>query len=215
MQRTFDISLLPEIEHLRKLTQALAMLDAIIEPEWEYRFYSFNSTWADGEQLASMRNGSGDHWFLLFCDAGAALHALEHEAKIFTYNKPYPGIFNNLPSEFHANFLHEAAFETNNSTFSCWRRFSDAEWHRGNAKLPDLYDADGSVERLVVLLGKPEQYVKFVSEYYEKEVALTDISAIYRHTPLTNDLIVRLNPETTFESLQKSIREIGYPASNG
>jgi len=37
------LEVLLDIEALRKLTQSLAMLDAIMSPEWEYRYYSFNS----------------------------------------------------------------------------------------------------------------------------------------------------------------------------
>src|SRR5689334_10660936 len=70
---------LPGIENLRRLTQSIAMLDAIICPEWEYRFYSYNSKWGVGEQMASMRNGCGDHWFLLFDLNGAALVGFAHE----------------------------------------------------------------------------------------------------------------------------------------
>ncbi|MFJ8870360.1 hypothetical protein ACIRD6_31970 [Streptomyces sp. NPDC102473] len=36
------------------------MLDAILSPGWESRHYSFNVGWADGEEMALMRNGSGD-----------------------------------------------------------------------------------------------------------------------------------------------------------
>jgi hypothetical protein len=43
MISTKDLSALPTIETLKKRTQSLAMLDAIIEREWEYRYYSFNS----------------------------------------------------------------------------------------------------------------------------------------------------------------------------
>jgi hypothetical protein len=57
---------IPDVESLKKLCQALAMLDAIISPEWEYRYYSFDSKWAQGEMMASMRNGSGDEYFILF-----------------------------------------------------------------------------------------------------------------------------------------------------
>ena len=57
---------LPGIEELRRLTQSLAMLDAIMTAEWEYRFYSFNCRWDTDEMMASMRDGSGDHWFLHF-----------------------------------------------------------------------------------------------------------------------------------------------------
>ena len=50
--------------------QSLAMLDAILSPEWEYRHFSFNSRWAPFEQMGSMRNGQGDHYFALFSAVG-------------------------------------------------------------------------------------------------------------------------------------------------
>jgi len=42
MISTRNLAELPEPEALKKLASALAMLDAIIEREWEYRYYSYN-----------------------------------------------------------------------------------------------------------------------------------------------------------------------------
>jgi len=70
---------LPDIERLRRLAKSIAMLDAIISPEWEYRSYSYNSHWGQDEEMASMRNGCGDDWFLLFNSHGAALKGFAHE----------------------------------------------------------------------------------------------------------------------------------------
>jgi len=36
---------IPDIETLRRLTKSVAMLDAIICPEWEYRYFSYDSKW--------------------------------------------------------------------------------------------------------------------------------------------------------------------------
>ena len=54
------------IENLKKKLKSLAIADAIIEPEWEYRYFSYNSQWGQNEEMASMRDGSGGHWFVLF-----------------------------------------------------------------------------------------------------------------------------------------------------
>lgn len=70
--------------------RSLAMLDAILSPEWEYRYYSFNSKWAEGELMGSMRSGCGDYWFALFCSAGVALHGIAHEAPNFRPEIGYP-----------------------------------------------------------------------------------------------------------------------------
>ena len=80
MISTRELTRLPDLRSFRRLTRALALLDAIMSPDWEYRYYSFNAHWAEGEMMASMRNGSEDHWFALLCPAGVALHGLAHEA---------------------------------------------------------------------------------------------------------------------------------------
>ena len=57
---TRNLGALPNIESLRRQMQTLALLDAILEREWEYRYFSFNCRWSNTEQMGSMRNGSGD-----------------------------------------------------------------------------------------------------------------------------------------------------------
>ena len=65
MISTRDLKGMPDIEKLRRLLQSMAMLEAILLPEWEYRYYSFNARWAEGEQMGSMRDGSGNDFFAL------------------------------------------------------------------------------------------------------------------------------------------------------
>ncbi|MEK3838400.1 hypothetical protein [Paenibacillus sp. FSL R7-0128] len=53
------INRLPDVEESRCIFQAAAMLEAILMPEWEYRYYSYNAHWDKNEQMASMRDGEG------------------------------------------------------------------------------------------------------------------------------------------------------------
>ncbi len=99
MISTRSLSGLPDIAGLRRLTRSLAMLDAILCTDWESRYYSFNSKWADGELMASMRNGSGDQWFALFTEAGVAIHGLAHESPMFREGNPWSGIWDSLPGD--------------------------------------------------------------------------------------------------------------------
>lgn len=215
MIATKDLRLLPEPVTLRRLTRSLAMLDAILSPEWEYRYYSFNSKWSEGEMMASMRNGSGDHWFAIFCAAGVALHGLAHEAPAFRPGKPWPGIFEQLPVEFHQNLLHEPAFTTADSTFCVWRRAGETRWSCGPVDLPEGADPDGSADMLSILAGDPRDYVAFAEEYYERELATDDVAAIYRHQPLDSALVRRLNPDVELAALAQDREEIGYPEVAG
>ncbi len=43
MISTRDLTSLPNVDDLRQLLQSLAMLDAILSPDWDGRYYSFKS----------------------------------------------------------------------------------------------------------------------------------------------------------------------------
>ena len=217
MVTTIRRNMLPDIDALRRLSQSLAMLDAIISPQWESRYYSFNSTWGSGEMIASMRNGSGDDYFLLFNAAGAILKGFAHESPMTPYaNRDYkvwPGVLDNVPTEF-ASFLSEPAFTLEDTTFCLWRRHVDSNWQVGKIEYPseDL-DPDGSDALLAILDGQAATYREFAESYYERSVDLSSIEKIYQHRPLTQELISALNPELSPEDLSADILEIAYPSN--
>jgi hypothetical protein len=191
------------------------MLDAIFSPEWQYRYYSFNSRWTKGEMMASMRDGCGDDYFILFTAAGVALKGYAHESPMARYNvehrKPWPGVLDEVPTVF-ADYLREPAFSMNETTFCLWRRKQDRSWKRGDIEFPPGDDPDGSAELLAILDGNPRTYQRFCEGYFEQEPPLKHIRAIYEHTPLTPELVSALNPETTLAALREDVSEIGYPS---
>lgn len=208
---TADLRGLPDLTGFRRLTKSLATLDAILSPEWQYRLYSFNATWGrdTSDMLASMRDGCGDSWFAILCDAGVAIQGLAHESPTFTMGRPKPWVFEDLPEAFHENLLHEPAAEASNSTYCIWRLASDAAWHCGVAS-GERVD-DGSDEHLAILNGDPNAYVALAAAYYEVQVALDDVRAIYDHEPITRELVARLNSDVDWDALQNDLRQIGYP----
>lgn len=210
MISTRNLDELPDIASLRRLTRSLAMLDAIQSPEWESRYYSFDSHWGDGEMMASMRNGQGDHWFALFTRDGVVLLGLDHEAPMFRPDDPWPGLVDSLPPEL-APAVSEPAFDARNCTFCIWRRTDGARWERGPVRFADGDDPDGSAQLLQLLDGRPESYRAFAADYYEVDLPLDSVAAVYRHEPLTRTLIERLNGDVTLEELRDDIAEIGYP----
>ncbi len=202
---------LPDLPTLRRLTKSLAMLDAILSPEWQYRYYSFNSQWSAGAQMASMRDGCGDDWFLLFAPWGAALKGFAHESALAKHPSFPDRVQQSLPSSF-ASFLNEKAFSMDRATFCWWRGHSDSRW--SVVSLDDTHpssDLDGSAELLGILDGNPQTYQMWAQSYYERDVSLLAVQAIYEHRPLDEALLAALNPELTPVELRPDIDEIGYP----
>ena len=78
---TRDLSRLGNLSLVERVSQSIAVLDAILSPEWDYRFFSFNSEWdpANRERMASMKDGSGDEYFAVFSPLGGILKGFAHE----------------------------------------------------------------------------------------------------------------------------------------
>jgi hypothetical protein len=135
MISTKNLTQLLEPPALRKITKALAMLDAIIEPEWEYRYFSFNSKWSESEEMASMRNGSGDGWYCVFSSTGIFLKGFDHESEMSPWNREqksvWPGVLDNVPAVFEP-CAAEPAFSMGDTTYCIWRENSESQWRIGN-----------------------------------------------------------------------------------
>jgi hypothetical protein len=213
---TRDLSRLPDINALERITRSIAMLDAILSPEWEYRYFSFNSSWdlSLGERMASMRNGSGDEYFLLFGVAGAIMKGFAHESAMSPWSDAargvWHGVFDGVPPPF-APFLREPAFNMGDATFCIWRLATDSSWHRGEIAFPDGEDPDGSARLLWALDGNPQTYRDYAMDYFEMDIEAAAVGEIFNHAPLTEDLVVRLNSERNFAELETDAEEIGYP----
>ena len=202
---------LADIEALCRRTQSLAMLDAMLCPEWLYRYYSFNSRWSEGAQMASMRDGCGNDWFLLFDEFGAALKGYDKES-VLAENGVFPATVQaSVPPGF-ASFLNEPAFSMQRASFCLWRRHTDSGWNV--VAMDDAISRsseDGSLEMLRILDGNPLTYRDWAQDYYEREVALDAVRAVYAFQPLTAELIAKLNPDLSLENVATDAIEIGYP----
>src|SRR5262245_20193340 len=164
MISTRDLSGLPDVDGLKRLLQSVAMLDAILSPEWQYRYYSFNSKWSRGKQMGSMRDGCGNDFFALFNKHGCFLKGFDHEAAMTPYARDpkavWPGVLDTVP-DCSSDWLNGPAFSTEDTIFCVWRRYRDRKWHRGDITFPKGKDPDGSLELLTPLDGHPRTYLKW------------------------------------------------------
>lgn len=214
MISTKNLKELQSINSLKKLLKSLAVLDLILSPDWDGRYYSFNSKWSADEEMGSMRNGCGDEFFVLFTKEGCFFKGFDHESEMSSWStpdqKPWPGIYSGIP-EALMSAVEEPAFSTNSVSFCYWRLINDKFWSRGNFELPSSDDPDGSEYMLDILDGNPHTYQDFAEEYFDEDIPLSPICDIYDHKPITHKILEYLNPEVTLASVQEELEEIGYP----
>lgn len=187
---------LPDTGELERICKGLAALDAVLCEDWESRYYSFNASWAKGERMASMRNGSGDDWFIVFNRAGAFLKSFWHEYK----RTPATQIYAGLPAEFSRCFK-EPAFSMEWVTFGGWN--AGASWQlRG--------DEGPMAEQLAILSGKPEAYRAYAASYFELEIAVAPIAHVLAGKKIDAKILAALKSDRTLADLRPEFAEIGY-----
>ena len=149
-----DTNSLPNIANLRRRSQALAMLDAVVCPDWESRYYSFKARWSENESVGSMRNGCGDDWFIQFSPVGVAIKGLAHETLIAADDAFAREVQMQVPQTF-SSFLNEPAFGMDCLSYCYWRRSEDQNWHKVIHPDQALSQSDdGSTEYLALQIGR-------------------------------------------------------------
>ncbi|KIF69289.1 hypothetical protein HY68_12910 [Streptomyces sp. AcH 505] len=213
---------LPDIRSLRDLCRAMAMAEAVLDPARE-RYYSFNSRWSETEALASMRNGSGDEFDIVFSSAGAFIRGFDHESPLSPYQHdaapaPWPGVVDSVPDVFR-KYVREPAFTDEDGTpvvtVCVWRQPADERWRAGRIDFPGGHpDPDGSEWLFGLLVDPtPEAFQSFAKDYYETPVDLEAVRHLYDLRPLTRSVIADLNPAVSLHDVTGAAETIGYPVS--
>lgn len=184
------------IEQLRKKMKSLALLDAIIEQEWEYRYFSYNSNWSDSEEMGSLRDGSGGEWFLWISGALAGYKCLS----------PEDGLMSELQevkesaSTTYESFITEPAFSMDQAT--CIWYLEDSQWVKYGKSVNWLIDLN------TVSNWSANDYQAWAMEYYEVDIDLGSIEKIF-DGQFSEELAKKLNPDIDMLVLLSELPEIG------
>ena len=201
----------PDARTLGNRAMALAMLDAIICPEREYRYFSFDAERDDGARLGSMRNGDGDHWLLHLSENGAILKGYVQQLARGDARAMAREMRRRVPVEFDA-VLRDPAFSMDTVSYCYWQRADETTWRRIAHPEPDLAEcSDGSADYLSILLAPASAYYDYATDYFECEPNLASIEHIYAHAPLTAAIVQSLNARLSLEDAQAAAAAIGYP----
>lgn len=201
---------IPKPDELLKASQSLAMLDALYSPQWDLRYFSHNSNWAESQQMGSMRNGEGDDYFILFAPFGTAIKGCYLKSNLSGDASFLRNISKELPTYF-SEFTQEPAFSMDEASFVLWFDEAIKKWqsisHPSNKRSQD----DGS-EYLTQWLRKgPQFYKQWAEKYYEQEINLELVNMIFQHQPLNNETINSFGLDVKIDQLMEDINEIGYP----
>lgn len=206
MISTKDYSLLPDVKTLQNICKSISVLDAILSQEWEYRYYSYNNKWSDGEEFFEMRDGSGDQMLILFTQNGCVINGFAHEYSQQDKQK----LTANLPSVFH-EFIFGEPVNSIGTTFCLWT--TDNNWQVGKI---ENYE-DNSEELLNIFDGNPQTYIDWATEYFEESykesgIPLETVTKIYNGETLTKEMVLSIVDDLEdWKQLETDLNEIGYP----
>lgn len=221
---------LPDPTTLHRVSLAVAALDVVMSSDWEERYFAFDPTWDDGEEYASMANGSGDSYHIVFSDQGVVIRGFDHESDLSPWarvdQRVDPAILDGFPAALRS-VVEEPAFNAPEGedvdgdgadpvgdldagpvelTFCFWCVAPDDVWAAGS-----VTDDGGAAELLTVVLdGTPRGYRSFAADYYEVELG-DEVDAVFDHVPMTAAMIHALNPEADVDDVLGELDEIGYP----
>ncbi|MBT2788370.1 MULTISPECIES: hypothetical protein [unclassified Halomonas] len=184
------------IEELRKKLKTLALLDAVIEQEWQYRYFSYNSHWSDSEEMGSLRDGCGGEWFLWISGDLAGYKCLSPEDGLMPDLKE---AIERVPSAYE-NFITEPAFSMNQAT--CIWFLKNSKWVKYGRSVKSLIDLEA------ISTWMPNDYCVWAAEHYEREIDLGATVKIFKGE-FSEEIAQILNPKIVMSELLAELSEIG------
>ncbi|MEJ7665116.1 MAG: hypothetical protein WKG07_39150 [Hymenobacter sp.] len=128
--------------------------------DWEYRYYSYNPSWGEDEQLApKCATGRATDLRCANKAEGCVINGYLHE-----YDQPAKArMTRGLPAAF-GDFMFGEPVASISTTFCLW--YTPAHgWQRGVVENED----DGSEELLYIFDNQPATYAEWATEYYTDE----------------------------------------------
>lgn len=222
-----------EPKEFYQLCKSISAIEAIVCPDWQYRYISFDKNWANSEEVCMYRNGQGDEMFILFSGNGVCINGFDHTSKLNGWkserskslwkklfgikNKVQDipeDIFDGLPECFK-HFTLEEPVKSVGTTFCIWYTEKLNKWTIGNLNEKTKSMDDGSYNMLKLFDGNPKTYFNWAIDYYEDEFSATDealqaITDIYNGEPITREMVLSLNKsDDVFDGLVANLNDTG------
>lgn len=145
--------------------------------------------------MASMRDGSGNEYFINFTSEGAAGKVFHKEALSDSTKA-----LSSVSSKFAA-FKVEPAFSLDKATFFFWKENEELSWQASPSNLNEYAFLD-------FLIGGVDSYQRWAENYYEREIDLKTLKEVFLSLSITTDQLVILNADLDLEDLEEDLQEI-------
>ncbi|WP_148085877.1 hypothetical protein [Actinocorallia herbida] len=205
--------MLPGISEVRRRSVVLAVLEGVTGGD--HPRYSFDAGWREGAALASMADGSGNEYSIVFADEGALVIGFDHESEMNPYGNGsqalWPGLLLGLPPEL-VRWAEDPRFVEDGvlcATLCLWRTPGSTAWGAGPISYPE--DGDGAGWLFRGLLGcSPELYASWATNVHGAPPDVEAVRAVFDGHPLTPALALRMNPAYDTASLDPLLELTGY-----
>lgn len=185
---------------LKNCLNAMATLDIIMTAKKQAWLRRINVCSMGKANAFVIDNGSGDNLVVIFTENGTLIKGFDHESEYNQFaadewdNGFFDYTFSNLPAEF-AELLDEDSRD--NTTFCMWCMDNTDMWVQNEQEINDEEeDDDGGKSFLLWYICKtPEEWCDWAKDYYETEIASDTVKKVYNKEPLTEEDVVKLNPE--------------------
>ncbi len=198
------LSVLPDAQKMKSSMRIMAVMDAILSPDWEYRYYSYDAYWGSDEIMASMRGSDGEHYFALFRGNNVIIKGLERgcpwiHKRISGVKGEFP-FETLLPGEF-CDFFSQPAFLPEETSFCIWQ-IENENWN-------SLYELKaGELSILESIIHGAEAYASWAKDYYEVELDVVELERIFQGQPLNKEQCMKWNPKLNWEEFLKEYESI-------
>ncbi|MFI9276091.1 hypothetical protein ACIGXM_36235 [Kitasatospora sp. NPDC052896] len=210
------VARLAEPDVLRARCRALALLDfmlAEISPRYDYQ-----SNWRPGVDLATMEDGSGDLYGIVFDPAGVLLYGFGYESDA-SRERPrahWPGLLDDLPAGL-AHYPADPELQSDGffeATVCAWREAGASAWQCGPVVFAEG-ESDGAGWLFGVLAdGSAEAVSRDAEDYHGRPVNRDAVAAILAGSPLTRWVVAALEPALDLEASAARARKIGHSVAD-
>ncbi|OPA73596.1 hypothetical protein BVG16_27690 [Paenibacillus selenitireducens] len=222
--KSWTTTILPDPTRLKERMQILSALDAILcEEEW-LRVHHYEQSWQPGVDLGVVKNGAGDHFYVIFMKEGVLIKGFDHESPLSPHAREdgeiWPGMYDEVPEALLTRLQNiSESLEADDVTFCLWHMVNDPSWRSGEMlglDEVDESDRDGGADFLFGYLAESSaSYAEWAEDYFDLSIPLPldVVSQIYHGNQVEKGWITALNPMREVQEVLMDLKKIGIDDS--